>query len=142
MREEDEDSEKPKKKRNGKRKKLESAWIGFFGRIVAQVVGALATVGLGILLVRSQLGPGPLPAPQPAPAATATPARALGQQRSVEEVFALLDGDRDGRLTRKEVPPEMWERMSRSDANGDGAITPGELRAARARAKISGEQSP
>jgi len=97
MREEDEDSEKPKKKRNGKRKKLESAWIGFFGRIVAQVVGALATVGLGILLVRSQLGPGPLPAPQPAPAATATPARALGQQRSVEEVFALLDGDRDGR---------------------------------------------
>ena len=138
------DSGKPKKKKkkNGKGKKLESAWIGFFGRIVAQVVGALATVGLGVMLVRSQLGSFGAPASHPAPAATATPARALGQQRSVEEVFTLLDGDRDGRLTKSEVPPEMWDRMSRADTNGDGAITPGELRASRARAKQRGEQSP
>lgn len=30
--------------------KLRAAWISFFGRIVAQVIGATATLTLGILL--------------------------------------------------------------------------------------------
>jgi hypothetical protein len=120
-----------KDKKQKKAKKLESAWIGFFGRIVAQVVGAAATVGLGIFLVRSQWA-APQPVPTPTPAAS-VPARALGQQRSVEEVFALLDADRNGRLTRDEVPPDMWPRMARADADGDGSVTARELAAARAR---------
>lgn len=121
------------RKAKKKAKKVESAWISFFGRILAQLVGAAATVGLGIALVRSQMGvPASTP---PAPIVSATPARALGQQRSVEEVFALLDANRDGRLTQAEVPAEMWSRMLKADSNGDLTITPAELHAARARAK-------
>ena len=112
-----------------KKKKLKSAWIGFFGRILAQVVGAIATVGLGIMLVRSQMV---APTP-PAPSLTPTP-RAIGQQRSVEEIFALFDVNRDDRLAPTEVPAEMWPRMARADTNGDGLVSSAELREARARA--------
>jgi hypothetical protein len=118
---------KPGKRK--KKKKLKSAWIGFFGRILAQVVGAAATVGLGIMLVRSQMV---TPTP-PAPSATPTP-RAIGQQRSVEEIFALFDANRDDRLAPAEVPAEMWPRLSRADTNGDGFVSSAELREARARA--------
>jgi hypothetical protein len=129
-----------RKEKEGRRKH-QSAWIAFFGRIVAQLVGAAATVGLGILLVRSQMGGPATPPALPTPAPTALPSRALGQQRSVEEVFALLDRDRDGRLTEAEVPADMWLRMSRADSDRDGAVTPGELAAARVRAQALGEEA-
>ena len=36
-----------------KRAKVRSAWISFVGRIVAQVMGAVATISLGLILVQS-----------------------------------------------------------------------------------------
>jgi TolB-like protein len=39
------------KKRKKKREKVRSAWISFAGRIIAQIVGAAATIVLGIYLV-------------------------------------------------------------------------------------------
>jgi len=110
-----------------RRRKLESAWIGFFGRIVAQVVGAIATVGLGVF-VWTQAGG----RTATAPSGTPTP-RAIGQQRSVEEIFALLDVNRDDLLASAEVPPDLWKRLSRADANKDGRVSREELREARAR---------
>ena len=43
-----EQAEDPKKK---KRDKVRSAWISFAGRIVAQIVGAIATVALGVMVL-------------------------------------------------------------------------------------------
>jgi len=56
-----------KKKRRREKEKLQSAWISFAGRIVAQVVGALATVALGLLVADRIRRPGDgrgLPAPR------------------------------------------------------------------------------
>lgn len=123
------------------RKKLKAAWIALFGRILAQVIGAAATVALGVVVV--QRWPGALPEPARPMARPASPAsakageRAAGQPRSVDEVFAELDQDRDGRLTAAEVPEETWLRLVRADANGDGVVTKGELHEGRARARYA-----
>jgi TolB-like protein len=39
------------KKRKRKKDKLRSAWISFVGRIIAQIMGAVATISLGLLVV-------------------------------------------------------------------------------------------
>jgi TolB-like protein len=39
-----------------KKSKVRSAWIAFAGRIVAQVIGAVATVVLGVAIVNSHMG--------------------------------------------------------------------------------------
>ena len=53
------DQASPDKKKK-KKAKVRSAWISFIGRILAQMCGAVATVVLGLQLVRSYL-----PEPQP-----------------------------------------------------------------------------
>ena len=40
------------RKRLKKREKVRSAWISFVGRIVAQIMGAVATISLGLMLVQ------------------------------------------------------------------------------------------
>jgi len=56
-----------------------------------------------------------------------------GVQASREKVVAalrakgLFDGDADGALTEDEVPPPMWERMAKADADGDGSVTASEF---------------
>jgi TolB-like protein len=45
------------KKRKKKRDKVRSAWISFAGRIIAQIVGAAATIVLGIYLVTTHRAP-------------------------------------------------------------------------------------
>src|SRR5262245_27348544 len=40
-----------------KQQKLRSAWISFVGRIVAQVMGAAATISLGLMLVHKYQSP-------------------------------------------------------------------------------------
>ena len=66
------DDEAPARKL--KRGKVRSAWIAFVGRIVAQVIGSVATIVLGILLVhRSQQWQAAPPDPaKPAPTAIRT----------------------------------------------------------------------
>lgn len=58
-----------------KKKKVRDAWISFAGRVVAQIVGAVATIGLGIYFV-SRSNP-------PADGVSATPERA-GPARLVQ----------------------------------------------------------
>ena len=64
-----------KKKKKGK---VRSAWISFIGRILAQMFGAVATVVLGLQLVRGYFPPTPVEA---ASAATAAAAPAVGVWR-------------------------------------------------------------
>ncbi len=68
-----------------KQQKVRSAWISFSGRIVAQLIGAIATVGLGYALVASQVGRGShlVVAGSVAPAAGQTPTLAPGQAPAV-----------------------------------------------------------
>jgi TolB-like protein len=49
-----------------KRAKIRSAWISFVGRIVAQIMGAVATISLGLMLVQKYHNPTPAPASVPA----------------------------------------------------------------------------
>jgi TolB-like protein len=44
------------KKKKKKKDKMRSAWISFTGRIVAQIVGAMATVGLGVTVLHQYKG--------------------------------------------------------------------------------------
>ena len=56
------DSEKnrdPDKKQKRKKDKVRSAWISFTGRIVAQIVGAAATVVLGVAVLHKYSAPDP-----------------------------------------------------------------------------------
>ncbi len=50
------------------------------------------------------------------------------------DMFARADKDGNGQLTEAEVPAEAWARLSKADANGDGAVTKEELGAARKKA--------
>ena len=52
-----------------KRAKIRSAWISFVGRIVAQIMGAVATISLGLMLVQKYQNPVAAPAPVPAQSA-------------------------------------------------------------------------
>ncbi len=44
--------EQLEKKRRKKKDKVRSAWISFVGRIVAQIMGAVATIALGLMVVQ------------------------------------------------------------------------------------------
>jgi TolB-like protein len=80
-----------------KRDKVRSAWISFVGRIVAQIVGALATVILGLLLARKVYPPGakhvPPPAPDPTPASAPLSASARAGVSVAVLPFANISGD-------------------------------------------------
>jgi len=47
-----------------------------------------------------------------------------------KEMFARMDKNADGKIGQDEVPAELWTRLSKADANGDGAVTPEEMKAA------------
>ena len=83
------DQASPEKK-NKKKSKVRSAWISFIGRILAQMCGAVATVLLGLQLVR-----GYFPQPPAAPAAAvaseeSVPAAAGPQRPGGIKVLAVL----------------------------------------------------
>jgi TolB-like protein len=59
------------KKRKKKRDKIRSAWISFVGRIVAQIMGAVATIALGLLVVHHYRIPAQGEEPESKPAAVA-----------------------------------------------------------------------
>jgi TolB-like protein len=58
--------EELERKLEKKRAKIRSAWISFVGRIVAQIMGAVATISLGLMLVQKYHSPAAAPAPVPA----------------------------------------------------------------------------
>jgi hypothetical protein len=85
-----------------KKDKVRSAWISFAGRIVAQLVGAVATVALGVMVLHryTALDPRP-PAAEPAVTAQTQPVAAPGPSAPVvnvivitPEMLALRDADK------------------------------------------------
>ena len=56
----------------------------------------------------------------------ASGARAFGRLEP-ERIFTALDANKDGKLTKDELPDPLRERMGLADANGDGGISKQEL---------------
>ncbi len=44
-------------------------------------------------------------------------------RRSVSGMFRRYDANRDGKLTKDEVPEYVWQRYAEADADADGALT-------------------
>jgi Ca2+-binding EF-hand superfamily protein len=42
-------------------------------------------------------------------------------------IFERYDGDKDGKLTKEEVPGEMWARLSKADDDADGRVSREEM---------------
>lgn len=68
-------------------------------------------------------------------AATLTCDLAMAQGRGKKghrggQLFARFDKNKDGKLTKSEVPAKLWARLVKADANKDGAVTKAELKAA------------
>ncbi len=50
-----------------------------------------------------------------------------GPQGGPGAMFSRFDEDKDGKLSKSEVPAEMWERLSKADENADGFLSKEEL---------------
>ena len=83
----------------------------------------------------------------PWPKVDADPAEPLAAtvQRRVTAIFARMDQNKDGKLSKNEVPEGMWTRLQRIDANEDGSVTKAELaktmRGPRPQPKKAGERT-
>jgi TolB-like protein len=74
----------PEEKLKRRKNKVRSAWISFIGRIVAQVVGAIASVGLGLIVLHkyhSERAADAAPAAAIAQAPSKSPAPRLPRER-------------------------------------------------------------
>ena len=65
--------------------KVRSVWISFVGRIVAQIIGAVASVVLGIMVLQ-RFQSSSAPPPEPTAAATATRTRANRRSRCYRSI--------------------------------------------------------
>jgi TolB-like protein len=74
-----EKAEKAKKKKD----KLRSAWISFVGRILAQLIGAIAAIGLGLMFLQHRADGAAEAGKGPAVVSAATIARAAPDARSL-----------------------------------------------------------
>lgn len=77
-------------KRKTKKNKVRSAWISFIGRIVAQVIGAIASVSLGFFVL-TKYG---LPERTPAPVTVPSSAAAAEANRSPRSTTGRAAGER------------------------------------------------
>lgn len=79
-----------------KKQKIRSAWISFAGRIVAQLIGSIATVTLGVVVLGGRHAPQAAQQTVEPPAKTvmvATPIRTHG-----ETVIVVMPIGQDGRV--------------------------------------------
>jgi Ca2+-binding EF-hand superfamily protein len=56
---------------------------------------------------------------------------AAGGAPGIDKLFERLDTNKDGKLTKDELPERPADRIMKADADGDGAVTKEELQAAR-----------
>ena len=104
-----------------KRNKVRSAWISFAGRIAAQIIGAIATVTLGVIV----LGGREAPAAASSTAATvliATPVRTHG-----ETVIVMLPVGKDGRVDHafaRNVAESFEKTKAAAERQDDGPRMP------------------
>ena len=71
--------------------------------------------------------------------------RAGGKRRGRKagRAFKRFDKNTDGALTADEVPAELWERISKADADGNGSVTKDEIKAAiKARRAARKDKAP
>lgn len=66
------------------------------------------------------------------PGAPGAPGQAPGPEMMMR-MFENRDQDKDGKLTGDEIPPQMRERLSNMDTNGDGALDKTEMEQATRR---------
>ena len=81
----------PTPERSRKRDKIRSAWISFAGRIVAQIIGAIATVALGVVVLGGRLPAAAAPEAATPTVLIATPVRTHG-----ETVIVMMPPGKDG----------------------------------------------
>ena len=48
-------------------------------------------------------------------------------QRDPGQMFERMDANKDGKLTKEEVPEQAWERIVKADADNNGAVTKEEM---------------
>ncbi len=115
-----------------KKDKVRSAWISFAGRIVAQLVGAFATVSLGVMMLHRYTAPDPQPpAPEPVPMSYSEPAASPVQSGQLSVTVILISAPSkhaDSDNTPAEPPAELVARqaeMARAIARAvSGALPP------------------
>lgn len=90
-------AEQAEHKKKKKRDKVRSAWISFVGRIIAQVMGAVATISLGLMLVQKYQAPANVQAmAAPASAPAAQPIRTANPGEASVAVLPLGSFSADG----------------------------------------------
>ena len=91
------DADELERKLEKKRAKIRSAWIAFVGRIVAQIMGAVATIALGLMLVQRYHAPVEALAPPPAQVVphAAVPVRLVTPGEASLAVLPLRDVSAD-----------------------------------------------
>jgi len=83
----------PEEKLKRRKSKVRAAWISFIGRIVAQVVGAIASVGLGLMVLHkyhSERAAEAAPAAAVAPAPSKSPAAPRLPREAGELALAVM----------------------------------------------------
>lgn len=56
-------------------------------------------------------------------AMAAAPQRGSGSRPSFDKLLSAFDADKNGELSKSEVPGRVWLRLSAADANADGKVT-------------------
>lgn len=72
------------------------------------------------------------------------PSGAAGRQGPPSPSFLLerFDKNKDGKLTKSELPGFIWDRLSKADANSDGEITKDEIEAHMKTIRPDGTSKP
>lgn len=74
-----------------KHQKVRSAWISFAGRIAAQLIGAVATVGLGVVVFSNRVPPASAAMVPAAPSPSVLVAKPVRTQQGTVIVLVPLD---------------------------------------------------
>ena len=102
-------------------------------------VAILALVAVGVVTSQDKSGPQggqpgrrPTEGQKPGTVKPGEPEHALAElQFDVEGFLKDFDRDRDGFLSRDELPPRLQNHFDQMDTNKDGQVTPEERRAGR-----------
>ena len=100
----------PRPQSRRKRNKVRGVWISFTGRIIAQLIGAIATVTLGVVVLGSHDSAHATTSPT---VLVATPVRTNG-----ETVIVLMPPGKDGRADQQAA--EVVARAALKPVAGEG----------------------
>lgn len=115
--------ERPAPDHKKKRKQAEKArgvWISFAGRIVAQIVGAVASVVLGIMVLQRYQQPAATPSPGPATGAPAAASGTLPRRPGPATIAVLPLGNLSGNPAQDYFVEGMAEAITASLAQVEG----------------------